>query len=50
MSEEKAARNLLRSKRQEMDSAQSEINRVKNAISVEDIYGRVLTSLFSADI
>lgn len=50
MSEEKAARNLLRSKRQEMDSAQSEINRVKNAISVEDIDGRVLTSLFSADI
>lgn len=50
MSEEKAARNLLRPKRQEMDSAQSEINRVKNAISVEDIDVRVLTSLFSADI
>ncbi|GLT61143.1 hypothetical protein SLA2020_338680 [Shorea laevis] len=41
MSEEKAARNLLRPKRQEMDSAQSEINRVKNAISVEDIDVRI---------
>ncbi|XP_059459730.1 uncharacterized protein LOC132189163 [Corylus avellana] len=41
VSEEKAARNLLRSKRQEMDSAQSEINRVKNAISVEDIDVRI---------
>jgi hypothetical protein len=50
VSEEKAARNLLRSKRQEMDSAQSEINRVKNAISVEDIDVRVHTSLFSTDI
>ncbi|KAB1203475.1 Proton pump-interactor 1 [Morella rubra] len=41
ISEERAARDLLRSKRQEMDSAQSMINRVKNAISVEDIDVRI---------
>ncbi|KAG2697990.1 hypothetical protein I3760_07G129900 [Carya illinoinensis] len=39
--EERAARDLLKSKRQEMDSAQSVINRVKNSISVEDIDGRI---------
>lgn len=41
MAEERTARELLRSKRQEMDSVQSMINKVKNAISVEDIGGRV---------
>ncbi|XP_041017693.1 uncharacterized protein LOC121259938 [Juglans microcarpa x Juglans regia] len=39
--EERAARDLLKSKRQEMDSAQSVNNRVKNSISVEDIDGRI---------
>ncbi|KAF3945307.1 hypothetical protein CMV_028302 [Castanea mollissima] len=41
MAEERTARELLRSKRQEMDSVQSMINKVKNAISVEDIGGRI---------
>jgi hypothetical protein len=44
-SEERAARDLLRSKRQEMDSVQSKINIVKNAINVEDIGARVCTPL-----
>ncbi|KAJ0087182.1 hypothetical protein Patl1_09314 [Pistacia atlantica] len=39
--EEKAARELLKSKRQEIDSLQAIINKVKNAISVEDIDGRI---------
>ncbi|KAH7566964.1 hypothetical protein JRO89_XS07G0001300 [Xanthoceras sorbifolium] len=39
--EEKAAREMLKSKRQEIDSLQSVINKVKNAISVEDIDGRI---------
>jgi hypothetical protein len=34
------------SKHQEMDSAQSEINKVKNAIAVEDIDVRVYTLSF----
>lgn len=41
LSEERAARDLLKSKFQEMDSVQSMINRVKNAMSVKDIDGRV---------
>ncbi|XP_023918401.1 uncharacterized protein LOC112029955 isoform X2 [Quercus suber] len=41
MAEERSARELLKSKRQEMDSVQSMINKVKNAISVEDIGGRI---------
>ena len=45
MAEERTARELLRSKRQEMDSVQSMINKVKNAISVEDIGGRVCIQL-----
>ncbi|XP_044509953.1 trichohyalin-like isoform X2 [Mangifera indica] len=39
--EEKAARELLKSKRQEIDSLQVMINKVKNAISIEDIDGRI---------
>lgn len=41
LAEERAARDLLKSKRQEIDSLQSMITKVKNAISVEDIDGRV---------
>ncbi|KAJ9673205.1 hypothetical protein PVL29_023047 [Vitis rotundifolia] len=41
LSEERAARDLLKSKFQEMDSVQSVINRVKNAMSVKDIDGRI---------
>lgn len=44
--EEKAARELLKSKRQEIDSLQVMINKVKNAISIEDIDGRVCTFFF----
>lgn len=45
--EERAARDSVKSKRQEMDSVQLMINKVKNAIAVEDIDGRVTThSLF----
>ncbi|KAM7513948.1 hypothetical protein LguiA_003531 [Lonicera macranthoides] len=40
-SEERAARRLVRLKRQEIDSAQSVINKVKNAMSVEDIDSRI---------
>ncbi|KAA8514752.1 hypothetical protein F0562_017931 [Nyssa sinensis] len=40
-SEERAARGLVKSKRQEIDSVQSVINRAKNAISVEDIDGKI---------
>ncbi|XP_024990326.1 uncharacterized protein LOC112524635 isoform X2 [Cynara cardunculus var. scolymus] len=39
--EETAARRLVRLKRQEIDSVQSVINRVKNAMSVKDIDGRI---------
>lgn len=39
--EERAARRLVKLKRQEIDSVQSVINRVKNAISVEDIDTRI---------
>ncbi|XP_041022044.1 calponin homology domain-containing protein DDB_G0272472-like isoform X2 [Juglans microcarpa x Juglans regia] len=39
--EEEAARHLLKSKRREMDSAQSVINRLKNVIAVKDIDGRI---------
>ncbi|KAK3029004.1 hypothetical protein RJ639_038207 [Escallonia herrerae] len=42
-SEERAARRSVKLKRQEIDSVQSVINRVKNAISVEDIDGRIHT-------
>lgn len=41
ISEERAAHRLIRLKRQEIDSVQSVINRVKNAISVEDIDIRI---------
>ncbi|KAF4347493.1 hypothetical protein F8388_010221 [Cannabis sativa] len=41
LKEERAARDLFKSKRQEMDSAVSEINKVKNALSVGDIDGRI---------
>ncbi|XP_062105326.1 uncharacterized protein LOC133816979 [Humulus lupulus] len=41
LTEERAARDLFKSKRQEMDSALSEINKVKNALSVGDIDGRI---------
>lgn len=44
-SEERAARRLVRLKRQEIDSAQSVINKVKNAMSVEDIDSRVIIHL-----
>jgi uncharacterized coiled-coil DUF342 family protein len=40
-SEERAARRLVRLKRVEIDAAQSVINKVKNAISVEDIDNRI---------
>ncbi|KAH7523349.1 uncharacterized protein LOC107416050 [Ziziphus jujuba] len=39
--EERAARDSVKSKRQEVDSVQLMINKVKNAISVEDIDGRI---------
>ncbi|KAK3014323.1 hypothetical protein RJ639_008916 [Escallonia herrerae] len=42
-SEERAARRSVKLKRQEIDTVQSVINRVKNAISVEDIDGRIHT-------
>ncbi|KAF3446951.1 hypothetical protein FNV43_RR12131 [Rhamnella rubrinervis] len=41
LTEERAARELFKSKRHEMDSVQFMINKVKNAISVEDIDGRI---------
>ncbi|KAJ7981973.1 Proton pump-interactor 1 [Quillaja saponaria] len=41
ISGERTARGFLKSKRQEMDAVQSVINRLKNAISVEDIDGRI---------
>ncbi|KAG6591185.1 Proton pump-interactor 1, partial [Cucurbita argyrosperma subsp. sororia] len=41
MSEGRAARDLLKSKRLEIDSVQSVITKVKNAMSVEDIDGRI---------
>ncbi|KAI4374853.1 hypothetical protein MLD38_012798 [Melastoma candidum] len=37
VTEEKSARELLKSKRQDIDSVQSEINKVKNAMSVSEI-------------
>ncbi|KAL2626878.1 hypothetical protein AAZV13_07G138600 [Glycine max] len=37
----RAARDLLKSKRQEMDSVQSTMNRLNNAISVGDIDGKI---------
>ncbi|XP_047327656.1 uncharacterized protein LOC124931269 [Impatiens glandulifera] len=40
-SEEKAARGLVKSKRQEIDAVQSIINKVKNAITVDDIDIRI---------
>ncbi|MFS8000954.1 hypothetical protein Hanom_Chr13g01184621 [Helianthus anomalus] len=40
--EETAARRLVRLKRQEIDAVQVVINRLKNAMSVEDIGGRIL--------
>ncbi|KAM0019547.1 hypothetical protein Hdeb2414_s0025g00657081 [Helianthus debilis subsp. tardiflorus] len=40
--EETAARRLVRLKRQEIDAVQVVINRLKNAMSVEDIDGRIL--------
>ncbi|XAR64301.1 hypothetical protein NMG60_11024583 [Bertholletia excelsa] len=40
-SEERAARGLVKLKRQEIDSVQSLINRVKNAMSVDDIDMRI---------
>jgi len=43
VSEGRAARDLLRSKRQEIDSVQSVITKVKNAMSIGDIDGRVST-------
>lgn len=43
VSEGRAARDLLKSKRQEIDSVQLVITKVKNAMSVEDIDGRVST-------
>ncbi|CAI9777120.1 unnamed protein product [Fraxinus pennsylvanica] len=39
--EDRAARKLVRSKRLEMDSLQSVINRAKNATSIEDIDSRI---------
>lgn len=47
LAKERAQRELLRSKRQEIDSVQSVINKVKNARSVEDIDVRVRTSALS---
>lgn len=41
ISDERSARESLKSKRQEIDSVQSRINMVKNAISVEDIDGSI---------
>lgn len=41
ISDERSARESLKSKRQEIDSVQSRINMMKNAISVEDIDGSV---------
>ncbi|XP_022982000.1 uncharacterized protein LOC111480984 [Cucurbita maxima] len=41
VSEGRAARDLLKSKRQEIDSVQSVITKVKNAMSIGDIDGRV---------
>lgn len=41
ISDERSARELLKSKRQEIDYVQSRINMVKNAISVEDIAGSI---------
>lgn len=43
VSDGRAARDLLKAKRQEIDSVQSVITKVKNAMSVEDIDGRVST-------
>lgn len=39
--EETVARRLIRLKRQEIDSVQAVISRWKNAMSIEDIDGRV---------
>ncbi|PON35516.1 hypothetical protein PanWU01x14_336050 [Parasponia andersonii] len=41
LTEERAAKDSLKSKRQEVDSAQSVINKVKNAKLVEEIDGRI---------
>lgn len=41
IAEERAARDLLKAKRQEMDSVQSTMNRLNNAISVGDIDSEV---------
>ena len=40
-SEERAARDLFKAKRQEMDTLQLMINKVKNAMSVEDMDSKV---------
>jgi len=48
--EERAARELLKSKRQEMDSVQSTMNRLNNAISVGDIDSKVMHSFCSPEI
>ncbi|MCH91180.1 microtubule-associated protein futsch-like, partial [Trifolium medium] len=41
LQEERAARELLKAKRQEMDSVQSTMSRLNNAISVGDIDGKI---------
>lgn len=50
VSAERAARDLLKSKRQEMDSVQSTVNRLNNAISVGDIDGKVCFQFSFGDI
>ncbi|GMH09252.1 hypothetical protein Nepgr_011093 [Nepenthes gracilis] len=40
-SEERAVRDLVRAKRQEIDSAQSVINRAKDAMTIEDVDSRI---------
>jgi hypothetical protein len=46
LQEERAARELLKAKRQEMDSVQSTMSRLNNAISVGDIDGKVCFQFF----
>lgn len=48
--EERASRELLKSKRQEMDSVQSTMNRLNNAISVGDIDSKVCFNFFIPEI
>lgn len=50
LTEDRAARDSVKSKRQEMDSVQFVINKVKNAMSVEDIDGRVYLILLDLSI